>query len=120
MKTTTIAPIAQETLRAAAQKVGPEAAVLLILLAIQDQDHRLVATLAEVTAQTRYTPDVVASILRGLDEASVIAIRPQPHAECLDTTHEIMVIHSPVGREHYQNTGNVKRLFIWVFRRIRG
>ncbi len=54
MNNTPFAPISLETLMAAAARAGPQAAVLLTLMAHQDQDHRLRASLAELASQTRY------------------------------------------------------------------
>src|SRR5262245_53663465 len=87
-------PPTPERLLSLARHLGPEASVIVLVLALEGPAGVARTTLRDLVDRTRFAPDPIVAALLDLDRRSVLAIKPTPYADRLDATHEIVAIHS--------------------------
>jgi hypothetical protein len=75
--------------------LGPEASVILAILALEQADGVARVVLRDLVDRTRFTAEPIVAALLDLDRRNVLAVSPRPTAERLDASHEIMALHSP-------------------------
>jgi hypothetical protein len=87
-------PPTRERLLNLAHHLGPEASVIVLVLALEGPDGVVRTTLRGLVDRMRFAPGLIVAALLDLDRRNVLAIKPTPYADRLDTTHEIVAIHS--------------------------